>query len=450
MTKGTILLIDDEEKLRKLLGRILELEGYQVRQAPTATAGLQELETHPETLLVLTDVRLPDGNGLGVLEKIKTRWPACEVIVMTAYGTIHDGVRAMKLGAFDYITKGDQDEQMLLTVEKAVEKARLRRRVAELESRAALKFNFDSIIGTSDAIRQAVALARKVAPTDTSVLLEGETGTGKELFAQAIHAASTRPGKPFVAVNCSAFPREMLESEMFGYRKGAFTGAVADKKGLFEEASGGTLFLDEIGEMTHDLQAKLLRVLEVQSFTKLGDTKSTHVNVRIVAATNRNLLEEAHTDHFRADLYYRLSVFKIRVPALRERKEDIGPLATFFCQHYAQKMIKRLEGMHGEFTEGLERYDWKGNIRELKNVLERAVILADGPVLTADLLPAEIRAGEMSPCLPSGDILLANVEKNHILKVLAQVHGNKPETARLLGIGLTTLYRKLHEYGIEA
>ncbi|HEX8531729.1 MAG TPA: sigma-54 dependent transcriptional regulator, partial [Cytophagales bacterium] len=336
MTKGSILLIDDEEKLRKLLARILGLEGYEVVQADSAARGLQALDAHPEVLLVLTDVRLPDGNGLQVLEKTKARRPDCEVIVMTAYGTIADGVKAMKCGAFDYITKGDQDEQMLLTIEKAVEKAQLRRQVAELESRVSAQCGFEHILGNSPAIRQAITLAQRVAVTDTSVVLEGETGTGKELFAQAIHQGSPRRSKPFVAVNCSAFPKDLLESEVFGYRKGAFTGATADKKGFFEAAHGGTLFLDEIGEMNLDLQAKLLRVLETQTFTKLGDPKLVRVDVRIIAATNRDLLKEAQAGHFRSDLYYRLSVFKIPVPPLRHRREDIGPLAQFFCGYYAR------------------------------------------------------------------------------------------------------------------
>ena len=447
LPKPTLLLIDDEDKLRKLLARILELEGYPVLQAATGRQGFEELDKHPDVVLVITDVRLPDANGLDVLQKVKARRPDCEVLVMTAYGTIQDGVKAMKLGAFDYITKGDQDEQMLLTIEKAVEKAQLRRQVIELENRVNAQCSFDSIINHSPAIRQALELARKVAPTDASVLLEGETGTGKELFAQAIHQASTRRGKPFVAVNCSAFPRDLLESVMFGHRKGAFTGAATDQKGLFEEAHRGTLFLDEIGEMNLDLQAKLLRVLETQAFTKLGETKLTQVNVRIIAATNRNLVQAGEKGHFRSDLYYRLSVFTIPLPALRGRREDILPLAQFYTQYYARKMNKRLEGLSPEVVPLLEAYPWKGNIRELKNVVERAAILADGPLLTAHVLPPEIR-GHVSA--RSSNLSLEALEKTHIGQVLASTGGNKPEAARLLGIGLTTLYRKLHEYGLES
>ncbi|MDJ1499781.1 sigma-54 dependent transcriptional regulator [Cytophagaceae bacterium BD1B2-1] len=447
--KPSLLIIDDEVKLRSLLTRILELEGYTIWQASTVRQGLQELEKHTDVLLILTDVRLPDGDGIDLLQKVKSKYPDIEVIVMTAYGTISDGVKAMKLGAFDYITKGDQDEQMLLTIEKAVEKAQLRKKVSELESKVNTQSGFETIIGNAPAIANAINMARRVATADTSVLLEGETGTGKELFAQAIHQASTRKGKPFVAVNCSAFPKDLLESEMFGYRKGAFSGAVSDKKGLFEEADTGTLFLDEIGEMHTDLQSKLLRVLETQTFTKLGDTKPTKVNVRIVAATNRDLNKEAEKDHFRLDLYYRLSVFKILIPALRERKEDIPTLALHFCQYYALKTNKRIDSLAPEFIKQLMGYTWKGNIRELKNIIERAVILCDLDQLTEDLLPIEILSDKTDKTINHSETSISAIEKIHIQKILSVTGGNKPEAANLLGIGLTTLYRKMHEYGLE-
>ncbi|GAB2793348.1 DNA-binding NtrC family response regulator [Hymenobacter luteus] len=450
MPAGTLLLIDDETSLRQLLARVLELEGYTVLQAPDARRGLEQLRQHAEeVLVVLSDVKLPDGYGLDLLPRYQQASPLAEVILMTAYGTIPDGVRAMKEGAFDYLTKGDSDDQLLVVVERAADKARLQRRVADLEKKVGAQYSFESMIGQSAALTQAKKLAQRVAPTDSTVLLEGPTGAGKELFAQAIHQASQRRSKPFVAVNCSAFPKDLLESELFGYRKGAFTGALADKKGLLEEATGGTLFLDEIGELELNVQAKFLRVLETQQFTKLGDTKPTSVNVRLVAATNRNLKQEAAEGHFRPDLYYRLSVFTVLVPGLNERRDDIAALADYFLQYFAARLRKRLRGLEPEVLQQLQRYDWRGNVRELKNVLERAAILADGDLLTVDDLPTEFHY------LPTplttdeaSDRTLRTLEKRQIRQVLQETGGNKMEAARQLGIGTKTLYRKIQEYGL--
>ncbi|WP_242917444.1 sigma-54-dependent transcriptional regulator [Pontibacter liquoris] len=445
----TLLLIDDEHNLRLVLARVLELEGYQVLQAKNARDGLELLENQADEIgVVLCDVKLPDGNGLHILRRIKEKFPQPEVILMTAFGTIQDGVSAMKQGAFDYLTKGDSDDQLLVAVARAAEKATLRRRVAELEEQVGAKYSLDSIIGSTAALEKAKELITRVAVTDSTVLLEGETGVGKELFAQAVHSASPRRSKPFIAINCSAFPRDLLESEFFGYRKGAFTGAVRDKKGLFEEANGGTIFLDEISEMPSELQAKFLRVLETQSFTKLGDTKPVTINVRLVAATNRNLQAEAEADRFRPDLYYRLSVFKIRVPTLRERQGDIPLLARHFLQLNNAKMNRRIEGMSEEFIGMLAAYPWKGNIRELKNVIERAVILADDTILTPEHLPVDFWTGAPALQVANSDTALSTVERSHILKVLEAVGGNKTEAARRLHIGLTTLYRKIQEYGL--
>jgi two-component system NtrC family response regulator len=450
MPEGTILLIDDEASLRRVVARVLEFEGYTVWQAPDAQRGLDLLRQHAaEVLLILCDVKLPDAHGVALLPRLRALAPLAEVILLTAYGTIADGVRAMKEGAFDYLTKGDSDDQLLVIVERAMEKARLQHRVAELEKQVGTQHSFASMIGTSPALQRAKNLAQRVAPTEAAVLLEGPTGSGKELFAQAIHQASGRKSKPFVAVNCSAFPKDLLESELFGYRKGAFTGALTDKKGLFEEANGGTLFLDEIGELDISLQAKLLRVLETQEYHKLGDSKPSKGNVRLVAATNRNLRAEADQGHFRADLYYRLSVFVVPVPALNERREDIKPLAEYFLHFYAAKLRKRLRGLDAEFLRLLRAYDWRGNVRELKNVLERAVILADEEELTADTLPPEFQALTLpNPDEPTGSRSLWAVEKRQIQLVMQEVAGNKTEAARQLGIGVKTLYRKLQEYGL--
>lgn len=448
MTKGTILIIDDEEQFRKVLSKILELEEYRVIQAENPAKGLRILEQEKDILLVITDVRLPEENGIQLLQTIKAKYPFCEVIVMTAFGTIHDGVYAMKLGAFDYITKGDGDDQIIVTVDRAIEKARLQHRIAELESKLGVRYNFDKIIGKSKIINDCLKLARKVAPTDSAVLLEGETGTGKELFAQSIHNDSPRKNKPFVAINCSAFSKELLESEMFGYKKGAFTGATSDKKGLFEEANEGTLFLDEIGEMDHDLQARLLRVLEEQSFIRIGDTRLLKVNVRIIAATIRDLQDEIRQDRFRADLYYRLSAFKIHLPSLRERAEDISLLAEHFISVSSAKTKKRNLAASPDFMYKLSGYSWPGNTRELKNIIERAVILSENELLTPELLPQEFSLSSDPPD-QSPVTSLEVVEKKHIIKVLEYTRGNKTKTASILGIGVPTLYRKLELYGIR-
>ena len=452
MPTGTLLIIDDEARLRQLLAQVLELEGYAVLQAPDATRGLELLRQHADdVLLVLCDVKLPDANGVDLLPRLKAAAPEAEVVLLTAYGTIPDSVKAMKLGAFDYLTKGDFEQQLVVVVDRAAEKARLRHRVRELERRVGQQYTFEDMIGESVELKRVQQLARQVAPTDSTVLLEGPTGSGKELFAQALHQASARKAKPFVAVNCSAFPKDLLESELFGYKKGAFTGALTDKKGLLEEANGGTLFLDEIGELELNVQAKFLRVLEMQQFTKLGDTKPTSVNIRMVAATNRNLKLEAAEGRFRPDLYYRLSVFTIQVPPLKDRTADVAPLARHFLQHFAARLSKRLPGLADDTLALLERYPWPGNVRELKNVLERAAILAPaGEPLAAAYLPDEFHAlgRPARPGADPADDSLRALEARHIGKLMGDLDGNKPEVAKRLGIGLTTLYRKLEEYGL--
>lgn len=442
-----LLLIDDEVKLRSLLARILSLEHYQVTEAGTAREALRLLEKD-DFPVILCDVKLPDANGVELIPQLKKIRPASEVILLTAYGTIPGGVKAIQQGAFDYLTKGDDNDRILPVVSRAAEKALLQRRIRQLEEKVGQKYRFDNMLGHSPALLQVVDLAKKVAQTDTTVLLTGETGTGKEVFAQAIHQESPRRSKSFVAVNCSALGREILESELFGHKAGAFTGAVRDKKGLFEEAHEGALFLDEIGEMPLELQAKLLRVLETGEFMRVGDTKTIRTDVRIIAATNRDLLAESQDGHFRSDLFYRLSVFRIHLPPLRDRKEDIPLLAGWFARFFADKMNRQAPELTPDFLEKLLRYSWKGNIRELKNVIERAVILASGQ-LTVDLLPAEILFANGSETPESGSSFdLSLSEKMLIQKALHHTKGNKTEAARLLNIGLTTLYRKIEEYGL--
>ncbi len=446
MDKGKILIVDDEEQLRSLLSRIIALEGFAVSEAGDLKTALKFLEKdHVD--VILCDVKLPDGSGVDFVKDTRLKFPLVEIILLTAYANVGDGVQAMKNGAFDYILKGDDNDKVIPLLFKAIEKVQLQKRVQHLEQQIGKRYGFENILGGSLVIKESIDLAKRVAPTDTTVLLLGETGTGKEIFAQAIHQGSKRSGKLFMALNCSAFTKELLESEIFGHKAGAFTGATRDKRGLIEEANGGTLFLDEIGEMQIDLQSKLLRVLETSEFIKVGDTKPTKVNVRIIAATNRDLKEEIKEGKFREDLYYRLNVFAIKLPSLKERKEDIPVLAENFLKLSSEKTNKRITGMSKEFIARLQQQEWKGNIRELKNVIERAVILADGPELKSEYLPLDI---QQSFSNHSSSFDLANIERSHIQKVLHHTKGNKTRAAELLGIGLTTLYRKLDEYKISA
>lgn len=446
MIAGNILVVDDETNLRSLLKRVISLEGYNVYEAADVKTAVR-LVNREDIDVVVCDVKLPDGNGLEFTRNVKARPTHVEIILLTAHANIPDVVQAMRFGAFDYISKGEDNDKLLPLIANAVEKAHLQKRVDRLEEHVAHVFSFSNIIGESDAIRETIDMARKVTPSDTTVMLLGETGTGKELFAKAIHANSKRAAYPFIALNCSAFSKDLLESELFGHKSGAFTGAIRDKKGLIEEANEGTLFLDEIGEMHMDLQSKLLRVLETNQFFKVGATIPTHSNVRILSATNRNLKDEVEAGRFREDLFYRLNVFSIGIPSLRERRKDIPILARYFIRLFAAKMNKNVVGMSKEFLCALERQAWKGNIRELKNVIERAVILAEGPELSADNLPVELQTDNFkTQALSAFD--LASVEKLHILRVLNYTHGNKVEAARLLNIGLTTVYRKIEEYGL--
>lgn len=446
---NTILIIDDEPIIRKLLARMMELEGYEVFQAADRASGLKLL-TAKTPQLVLCDVFLPDGNGVEMVKEIKELQPETEVILLTAHGNIPDGVQAIKNGAFDYITKGDDNNKIIPIISRAMGKINSRPVQPSGSTVVPVRESaFDTVLGHSRGLQQVIQLARKVAVTDVPVLLTGETGTGKEVFAQAIHNGSARAKQPFVAINCSAFSKELLESEIFGHKAGAFTGALKDKKGLFEEANHGTIFLDEIGEMAYGLQAKLLRVLETGEYIKVGDTKPTKIDVRIVSATNRNLKEEIANSNFREDLYFRLSVFHLHLPPLRERREDIPELAAAFLKFFAAKMGKQVKGFAADCQAWMQSYAWPGNVRELRNVIERALIICDD-YITLDDMPLDFRSSTLSGSAADGDDFeLAEAEHRHIQRVLQYTKGNKAEAARLLKIGLTTLYRKIEEYGIN-
>ena len=369
--------------------------------------------------------------------------------MLTAHGNIPDCVQAIKNGAFDYIIKGDENNKIIPVVERAFKKAKMN--IEEVsEAKHSSLYTFNSIIGSSRPVREALLLASKVSTTDVPVLLTGETGTGKKVFAQAIHQRSSRSKNNFVAINCSSFSKELLDSEMFGHRAGSFTGALKDKKGLFEEADNGTIFLDEIGELDFDLQAKLLRVLEEGEYIKLGDTKPTKVNARIIAATNRDLKKEIINNRFREDLYYRLSVFQICLPPLRDRDGDIEKLALFFIQALSKKLNKQVVDIDGKVLEMFETYPWNGNIRELRNVIERSLIVCNGECILLSDLPIEMQKTNIlyNEGKEISDFDLSVMERRHIASVLKYTKGNKAEAARLLRIGVATLYRKIQEYNL--
>ncbi len=433
------------------MARILRLEGFEIFEAENCKSGLRILEQQ-QIDAVLCDVKLPDGNGVDLTLNIKEKYPEVEIILLTAYGNIPDGVQAIKHGAFDYITKGDDNNKIIPLLHRAIEKSSLQRRVENLSAQLEQKYSFSGIIGQSKSILEAIDLAKKVAPTDTTVLLTGETGTGKEVFANAIHQNSLRKNENFVAINCSAFSHDLLESEMFGHMPGAFTGALKEKTGLFEEANRGTIFLDEVGELPIDLQAKLLRVIESGEFFKVGSSKVTKVNVRIIAATNRNFSKEIEAGKFREDLFYRLSTFTIHLPPLRERAKDIEALSLHFLTIFSRKINKKISTISKEALHILKSHQWPGNIREVKNIMERSVILESTGILTPESLPAELRA-QAAGIDQTGTLSafsMASAEKLHIQKVLNYTGGNKAETARLLNIGIATLYRKMDEYQLNS
>ena len=441
-----ILLIDDEPTIRMLLSRILELEGYEVLKAKDRATALYILNKQ-EVQVVLCDVFLPDGNGVDMVQELQPLAPNAKIILLTAHGNIPDGVQAIKNGAFDYIVKGDDNRKIIPIVSRAMDAiAAEQKQQSKKKDVRVNTVTFGNIVGKSPALAHVISQASKVAATDVAVLINGETGTGKELFAQAIHNASHRSAGAFLALNCSAFSRELLESELFGYKEGAFTGAVKDKRGLLEEANHGTVFLDEIGEMALELQSKLLRVLETGEVVKVGDTKTTRVDVRIISATNRNLKEEIANGRFREDLYFRLSVFRIELPPLRQRREDILLLAQHFAERFSKQIGCPVPALSPDAKNLFLSYPWPGNVREMMNTMEHALIVCDSEVTREDL-PIDMLSDESSTQVDDS-LDLKSVERNHIIKVLHHTHGNKTETARLLKIGLTTLYRKIEEYGI--
>lgn len=445
----TILIIDDEQHMRWIIEKALAKEGYKTDSAATGAEGLAKLSAvGPD--LVLLDLKLPDMSGIEVLRVMKQEQPRLPVVMITAHGTVETAIEAMKIGASDYISKPFDIEELKIIVRRCLEVAELATEVDYLRDELEEKLKI-SLIGRSRAIIELQALISKVADAPATVLIEGESGTGKEVAARLLHAGGSRAKKPFVAVNCAAIPENLLESELFGYERGAFTGANTRKKGKFEIAAGGTIFLDEIGEMPLHIQVKLLRVLQEKVFERVGGNEQLKMEARIVAATNRNLKKCVREGTFREDLYYRLQVIPIYMPALRERKEDIPDLVNHFLQKYDYR--SRIKGLTGDALETMKRYDWPGNIRELENSIERAVILCSQEYITPAYLPKEMddqieTSKEFRVNLPEEGISLEAVERSLILMALERSNGNQTKAARLLGITRSALIYRLEKHGI--
>ena len=448
-----ILIIDDDAAVRSSLTFLLKRAGFRPEAVPGPKEALEVVRaTAPELILMDMNFTLTTTGeeGIQLLRQVKIFRPDVPVILMTAWGSISLAVQGMQAGAFDFITKPWNNLVLLKSIRTALELSEQKKEANAPLSRsdADHKFHFDKIVGQSAALMDVLGTVSRIAPTNASVLITGESGTGKELIAEAIHANSPRSKEAFVKVNLGGLSQSLFESEMFGHKKGAFTDAYMDRVGRFEMANKGTIFLDEIGEMAFDLQAKLLRILETGEFIKIGDTKPTKVDVRIIAATNRDLEKEIELGHFREDLFYRLSVFQIHLPALRERVEDIPLHIKAFVSAFSSKMGKNIRTISPEYIDALKKRAWKGNVRELRNAIERSLIIADGDTLTLDALPLNMQTSSAASTESYSGFDLSGVEKMHIQKVLKYTKGNKTETSRLLGIGLTTLYRKIEEYGL--
>ena len=444
-----LLVVDDETSARATLALLLRKRGHHVREADGVTTAAKWLAEEMFDLVV-TDLRMPDGDGLDVLRTTKAQAPATEVILLTAYAEWKSAKEAIRLGALDYFEKGQDPDELYHRIDKALAGRALRRENENLRAQLRERYGLPGLIAHSPAMHAVLDLVERVAPTDATVLIQGESGTGKEVIAKAVHHASARAARSFVAVNCGAVPETLLESELFGYMRGAFTGAAGVKRGLFEEADGGTLFLDEIAEMPASLQVKLLRALQSGEVRRLGATQASTIDVRVIAATHGDLAALIAQGTFREDLFYRLNVIQVALPPLRDRREDIPALAEHFLARAAVKLGRPLR-LSPAALERLLRYPWPGNVRELENALERAAILARSEHVEPDDLPPHVSAGLQlgpSPALPR-QISLAEAERAHILQTLERFGRNHSGAAEALGIGRTTLWRKLKEYGID-
>jgi len=446
-----VLLVDDEKSIRITLSAFLVKQGYKVEDAVNGKEAIEKLKTNFYDL-VITDLKMKPMDGLDVLKAAKEINPFTEVMVLTGFGTVESGVEAMKLGAYDYIMKPPDMDEFRIMVAKAMERKELFTKVEELQNELKEKYSFDNIIGKSKEMMEIFSLVSKVAPTESTILISGESGTGKELIAKALHISSRRKNRSFIAINCGALPESLQESELFGHVRGAFTGAIREKRGLFQEANGGTLFLDEVGEMASSAQVKLLRFLQDGEIRRVGENVQIHINVRLIAATNQDLEKAIEEGRFREDLYYRLNVIPINLPPLRKRRDDIALLANYFLEGSAEKTKKKVTSVSPEAMRILTGWNWSGNVRELENVIERAVILTNQNVIMQDDLPEYIKQ-ERNHTLPDDQNVeektLEELEKYYILGALDKYGWNQKKAAEILGISTTTLWRKLKTYGIE-
>lgn len=448
-----VLVVDDEQILRESLLFLLRKEGFDVVEAPNGKEAFEKIQDQSFDVVV-TDLEMPEIKGIELLERVMHVSPQTFVIIITAYGSIETAIQALRKGASDYILKPVEFDELLVKIRRLIEHKQLTVENQILRRDIQRQFDFANIVGKSPAMRSVFEMIRKVAKTDGTVLITGKSGTGKELVARAIHFNSPRNAKPFIAVNCGAIPETLIESELFGHKKGAFTGAVADKQGFFKAADGGTLFLDEISEMPLQLQVKLLRAIEQKEFIPVGFSSPISVNVRLLASTNQNLLEEVKAGRFREDLYYRLNVVEIKLPSLAERHEDIPLLVQHFLEKYRKEMRKDIKGVDNEVMRLLMNHEWKGEVRELENIIERAVIFCDGETITLKELPEifEQAPGGRSSFdseLPLKDAM-GDFEKEYILNTLKRFDLDKEKTAKVLNISLSSLYRKMEELGISS